>query len=725
MKKHLLKISIAIATLAFLIMPFPVLASWSISVSGASNITHNSATFTSSFSRNNDNLKYTFWEYNNFDFKNRDSGINVDPADRRPGTHYTTLSGLSPETTYYYGFCFVNVSTNCAGNVSFTTLKAPPPPPPPPPGPPAVNTTDASFIGSTFAGLNGHMTPDYINLATDTWFEYDLYDPTKTSLLKTTPIIESSGEQLNMYAYPTDLDPDTNYSFRACALNTLGTNCGSILSFTTLSDGSSPPDPPPPPGGTISVFTYPTGALTETSAVLYGSGSPDPTAKTTAYFRYATMDPPPVFCNDIYGTRIISTEDIPLPDRASFSQEIFGLIPNTTYYYCAVISNKNRIIYEGNTDKIRSFTTRCVGADCASVTTKSASSITKNSVILNGFYNTKPAVDTFFEYSKSLDTLESGAGSVSGTKNQIAGSYGEMFANVSSLTPNTFYYYRAVAKKLNGTAVYGEAKYFKTKMGSIVNPCPEGTPTGGTAEAVPPGNLSALRISQASPAPPEGSDAGGGWGFQIGSSISVPYVGPSVPRPISDYIPINTYSSPPRPIGPGGPRSISGFIPISIPTFGDPCPPENPPPRPKGPELPTPIPFPTPSSDESETFPTTSYGISVDAIVRFQEGVEHVFVRQIMGISEIARAYGYQSNMDLQQFANDLAHRLAQIFGYYEKGKEIRVLPPDIAAYELKIGSDGLLMVNEYYAGILISSRKINEIFKKPPAGYEYNFKNF
>jgi len=48
-----------------------------------------------------------------------------------------------------------------------------------------------------------------------------------------------------------------------------------------------------------------------------------------------------------------------------------------------------------------------------------------------------------------------------------------------------------------------------------------------------------------------------------------------------------------------------------------------------------------------------------------------------------------------------------------------------LAAYELKIGSDGLLMVNEYYAGILISSRKINEIFKKPPAGYEYNFKNF
>ena len=109
----------------------------------------------------------------------------------------------------------------------------------------------------------------------------------------------------------------------------------------------------------------------------------------------------------------------------------------------------------------------------------------------------------------------------------------------------------------------------------------------------------------------------------------------------------------------------------------------------------------------------------VDAIVRYHEGIEHVFVRQIKNNIELAESYGYNENMNMETFAWDLADLLARTFGYVNSsGKEIRVSKPDIAAYQLYM-SDGILTVYEYYNGVIVNIQKITNILRSK---YEYEY---
>jgi hypothetical protein len=108
-----------------------------------------------------------------------------------------------------------------------------------------------------------------------------------------------------------------------------------------------------------------------------------------------------------------------------------------------------------------------------------------------------------------------------------------------------------------------------------------------------------------------------------------------------------------------------------------------------------------------------------DAIVRYHEGIEHVFVRQIMANAELAESYGYQSGGNLQTFAWDLADILARTFGYVgSNGKEIRVSQPDIAAYQLYM-RDGILTVYEYYDSVVVNIQRMTEALRNK---YEYEY---
>ena len=112
----------------------------------------------------------------------------------------------------------------------------------------------------------------------------------------------------------------------------------------------------------------------------------------------------------------------------------------------------------------------------------------------------------------------------------------------------------------------------------------------------------------------------------------------------------------------------------------------------------------------------------VDAIVRYHEGVETVFARQIIANAGLAKIYGYGEGSDLQSFAWSLADYFGRIFGYVNKnGKEIRVSKPDIAAYELRL--EGYkLTVYEYYDSKVISIQNISSVFKNA-FFYEYYFR--
>src|SRR3989338_2786373 len=163
--------------------------------------------------------------------------------------------------------------------------------------------------------------------------------------------------------------------------------------------------------------------ITQISATLRGWGGLNPASNLlssltsllspmTAYFRYSTSANPPIFCNDIYGANMISTKDIKLglenhnarnengnyyygdSGVNSFYQNITNLIPNTTYYYCAIISNKEKIGYDGIVEK---FHTNCLDT---TIETKVATNVRSSSVRLNGSYcSMRPnGVKTYFKY---------------------------------------------------------------------------------------------------------------------------------------------------------------------------------------------------------------------------------------------------------------------------------------------------------------------------------------
>jgi hypothetical protein len=678
-----------------------------------------------------------------------------------------TIVGLASDTTYYYIACFQRSGIHCqeSYNVSFHTLVKI--------LPPKNVTGEVISVSGEEAGLKGTWESNDA-AGTEVWFEYG-----KTNALGS--ISEKEEQSASGYTSQVieNLDLNTDYFFKFVVKNSVGTTASSIKTFKTSAISSPPISTYPSNPSTAEVFTYPVNdsVTTDTSATLWGWGKPD-SDPTTVYFRYSEMPIAPIFCSDIYGSNMVSTEDIKITVSSSFHQDIgcqsstspdpndtSCLRPDTMYYYCAIASSKKGIKYELNPNNdpiVKSFKTKkCATCPQTSITTKPATAIIKNAATLNGFVDTDTSASVWFEYGKN-NQIYTGQTIKTLENNVVYNTSAPMATSVFSLLANTIYRYRAIIRKNDGEVIKGDVITFKTKTTNPTNPCDPGTPIIHTYNpalsiekimslyrppviTTSPFKLSGVGIDTPEIFPIEPNNTND-INRDSTDDNNVPY---SIPANFSvtdtnldtnfEQVPARTASGSEIMLGPGfpkDPRIIGGSIimPMPIggpltpatPTNSNPCPPENPPPRPIGPVTPSYPNYPSTPSGGGEPYApggTTPQGIPVDAIVRFQEGVEHVFVRQIIGIPAIAKAYGYQSSMDLTQFANDLAHRLAKIFGYIDQnGKEIRVRPADVAAYELKMGSDGLLMVIEHLGNFIISSRKINEDFKKPPADYEYNY---
>jgi len=110
------------------------------------------------------------------------------------------------------------------------------------------------------------------------------------------------------------------------------------------------------------------------------------------------------------------------------------------------------------------------------------------------------------------------------------------------------------------------------------------------------------------------------------------------------------------------------------------------------------------------------------ALVHYHEGIETVFQRQIVANPSLAESYGYQEGADLSSFAWTLADILAKSFGYVSpSGEEIRVGPPDMAAYQLYV-NNGVLTVYEYYNSKIVNIEKMTDALRSK-YGFEYYFK--
>jgi len=133
-----------------------------------------------------------------------------------------SLTGLFPQTTYYYRA----IATNSAGTsdgaiLNFTT----------PAQPPTVVTQPARVVVPTGALLNGTVSPN--SASTSARFEYSTDPGLFGSILTPIQNIGAGAVALPVSAALTDLVPRTTYYFRAVGTNSGGTVNGAILNFTT------------------------------------------------------------------------------------------------------------------------------------------------------------------------------------------------------------------------------------------------------------------------------------------------------------------------------------------------------------------------------------------------------------------------------------------------------------------------------------------------------------
>ncbi|MES2023448.1 MAG: hypothetical protein V4439_02080 [Patescibacteria group bacterium] len=209
------------------------------------------------------------------------------------------------------------------------------------------------------------------------------------------------------------------------------------------------------------VVTSTASGVTDVSATFSGSIDMDNTDTNVrlGYFRYATLDKPPIFCNDIYGSNMFSTNDANLGNSgsATFSKTVSNLTPGSTYYYCAVVSdiNQNIINYGGPVK----FTTRSTVQ--ATIQTKQPIILDSTSADLNGFYNTNVVAKTWFEYRKTGDTAwiktDTEAHIPNTTSHYVSG---EIKFSLTGATTDTQYEYRAgIQDNDQGSPTFGKNIY--------------------------------------------------------------------------------------------------------------------------------------------------------------------------------------------------------------------------------------------------------------------------
>jgi len=349
-----------------------------------------------------------------------------------------------------------------------------------------VTTENATDIKSTETKLNGtlHKILTYI----DTYVYFKYLDSTTTTVptscsnfpvsLKT-PYLYMTQSGIRPFSYKiTNLKPSTKYYYCAATYGINPISYGVIKSFTTTACPTcTPTTSPTVTTTTAGNFTY-DGAMF--SGILKGIATPDlalnPKLPTTVYFRYSDMEVPPVFCNDIYGNNMVSTKDIPLDPNLSnqnFDQTINNLKESTIYYYCAIVSNKNKIAY----GEVNSFQTPpCPTCKKTTVTTAEAVVPNQTSAWLKGTYSSTVPIKTFFEYKKDTSTNEISIGGNSQSKDfwtkinsseqaHHSNSYGNLSFLLSGLTPGTKYNFRLTAEttKLPLEITNGNTMNFTTK----------------------------------------------------------------------------------------------------------------------------------------------------------------------------------------------------------------------------------------------------------------------
>jgi hypothetical protein len=329
------------------------------------------------------------------------------------GNYGTSISSLSPNTTYHFRIVAYNSGgTSYGSDLTFTTLASAP----------TATTQAASSIASTSAQLNSYVNPN--GASTTIYYQYGL-----TTSYGSTTISGNIGTSAGNYGTTaSSLTPNTTYHFRIVAYNSGGTSYGSDLTFTTLASA---------PAATTQAAT----SITSTSAQLNSYVDPSG-ATTTIYYQYGLTTS--------YGSTTISGNIG--TTAGNYGTTASSLSPNTTYHFRIVASNSGGTTYGSDL----TFTTL---ANAPTATTQAATLITSSSAQLNSYVNPNGVSTTIF-YQYGL-TTSYGSTSISGNIGTTAGNYG---TTVSSLSPNTTYHFQIVAYSSGGTNYGGDLTFTTTAL---------------------------------------------------------------------------------------------------------------------------------------------------------------------------------------------------------------------------------------------------------------------
>jgi hypothetical protein len=349
-----------------------------------------------------------------------DSSSSEGPASAT-GAFTSNMTGLSPNTTYYVRAFATNAQgTAYGGEVNFTTA----------PQAPTVTTQAVTGIGTTTATGSGTIislgvpNPTAHGVCWNTGGNPTLADNSSDEgAASATGAFTSNMTGLSSY---------TTYYVRAYATNTGGTAYGNQVSFTTNAQLPTVTTQAVSGIGT----TTATGSGTITSL-----GAPNPTAHGLVW---NTGGSPTLADN--------SSNEGAASATGTFTSNMTGLSPNTTYYVRAYATNTAGTAYGGEVN----FTT---SPQAPTVTTQAVSGIGTTTATGSGTITSLGVPDPT-AHGVCWNTTGNPTLADSST-NEGAAAAGAFTSNMTGLSAGTTYYVRAYATNTGGTA-YGNQVSFTT-----------------------------------------------------------------------------------------------------------------------------------------------------------------------------------------------------------------------------------------------------------------------